>query len=134
MSKQDAPVIEESPDDIADILGGLESEAERDEATPTDPTVADEMEKAAAQSQQEYEAVLTMCIGMTFNIVAPNWEVSEAETQQLAGAYAGVLDKYFPGGMESFGVEVGAALVTAAIIAPRIGKPRIAPIVVSDEG
>lgn len=124
----DAPTVEQdTPDDIGEILENLEQVAAAEEGIPGEASGAIEahQQAAAAESQKQYEEVLTMCLGMTFGIVAPNWNVTEAESKELAKAYAGVLDKYFPGGMQSFGVEVGAALVTVAVIAPRIGKPRL---------
>ena len=54
--------------------------------------------------------------------VAPAWKISKGEQDTLTDAYAAVIDKYFPGGL-SMGPEVGALLVTAAIIGPRLGQP-----------
>jgi hypothetical protein len=66
--------------------------------------------------------VLVMVIGPLFDILAPAWEVSDEEKQSLAGAYAPVVDKYFPG-MDA-GPEIVAIAITAMVIAPRMGKPR----------
>lgn len=58
--------------------------------------------------------------------VAPAWEITAAEQEQLAGAYADVIDKYFPDGVP-MGPEVGAIMVTAAIVMPRLGRPMKEP-------
>ncbi len=54
--------------------------------------------------------------------VAPAWAITEEEQAQLSGAYAAVIDKYFPDGVP-MGPEVGAVMVTAAIVMPRLGQP-----------
>ena len=59
-----------------------------------------------------------------FALLAPAWEVTAGEVDALADAYAPVVDKYWPGGV---GVEGGALLVTAAVLAPRLGRPRRRP-------
>ena len=35
-----------------------------------------------------------------------------------------MIEKYFPGGAGTFGIELSALLITGAIIAPRLKKPR----------
>lgn len=62
-------------------------------------------------------------VSMATAVVAPNWEIKEEENKALAEAYGDLLDKYFPNVGQSFGVELNALLITAAIFAPRIGKP-----------
>jgi hypothetical protein len=42
----------------------------------------------------------------------------------LAGAYAAVLQKYFPEGPGQFGPELAAVFTTVAIIGPRLKMPR----------
>ena len=71
--------------------------------------------------------VLRMVIGPAAAILAPNWNLSDAEVEQLSDAYAAVMDKYMPGGLGEFGPELGAALVTVAILAPRLNRPRKLP-------
>lgn len=81
---------------------------------------------AAAPPPLSTADVLGPLIGAGFRIVAPAWGVSEAEARDLAGAWAPVLDKYFPGGI-ALSVEFNAAIVTLALIGPRWGKPRQLP-------
>ncbi|MBE0471516.1 MAG: hypothetical protein IBX55_18645 [Methyloprofundus sp.] len=64
-------------------------------------------------------------IGFTLDLAAPNWEINETEKKALSDAYADLLDKYFPNVAGHFGIELSALLITTAIFAPRIGKPRI---------
>jgi len=67
---------------------------------------------------------VALFLGPLFQLLAPAWAIQPAEVDALADAYAPVIDKYFPGGM---GVEGGALLVTAAVLAPRLGTPRKLP-------
>lgn len=62
-------------------------------------------------------------VAMACAAFVPAWEVSGPEQEQLSGVYAAVLDKYFPRGM-TMGPELTALLVTAAIVMPRLGRPR----------
>ncbi|PLA73514.1 hypothetical protein CYQ88_10855 [Hydrogenovibrio sp. SC-1] len=57
-------------------------------------------------------------------VMAPNWEIQAEENEMLADAYSSLLDKYFPNAMGNFGVELNALLITAAVLTPRLGKPR----------
>lgn len=65
---------------------------------------------------------LQMVIGPLFQILAPNWKVQPGEVAALSEAWAPVMDKYFPG--SSLPVELNAAIVTLAVIAPRMKTPR----------
>lgn len=77
-----------------------------------------------APESQEYETkgLLQMVIGPVFQILAPAWGVQPEEVSALADAYAPIVDEWFPEGVG--GPYVGAALVTLAVIGPRLGKPR----------
>lgn len=68
------------------------------------------------------DKLLLMAISPVFDIFAPAWEVTKDEKQALAAAYGALLDKYFPD--LDLGPEIGAIVITAMIIVPRIGKPR----------
>jgi hypothetical protein len=81
-------------------------------------------EQGAAVDDLPTDQVLLMAIGPLFDVICPNWNVSPEEKQALAGAYAPVVDKYFGG--VSMGVELQAVAITAMILAPRIGTPRVA--------
>lgn len=63
-------------------------------------------------------------VGLVCSVVCPAWEIGAEEQGALSQSYADVLDKYFPEGAGAFGVELSALLVTAAIITPRLKKPR----------
>lgn len=69
--------------------------------------------------------MLAPVIHSAFQILAPNWEVKEKESGQLATVWGAVLDKYFPDGvMNNFGLEIAAVTTTAMIVLPRMRKPR----------
>lgn len=63
-------------------------------------------------------------VSLVTAIAAPNWQIQDAENKALSEAYGDLLDKYFPDVGNSFGVELNALLLTAAIVAPRLGQPR----------
>ena len=90
--------------------------------SPAQPSTAD----ALAPPPLSTADVLGPLIGAAFRIVAPAWGVSDAEVRELAGAWAPVLDKYFPDGI-ALSVEFNAAIITLALIGPRWGKPRQLP-------
>lgn len=75
-------------------------------------------------NQAEVVALLVAVLTPTFVIIAPNWQITPAEVQQLAQAYAPVILKYFPDGLGDVGPELAAALVTMTVLGSRIGTPR----------
>lgn len=68
------------------------------------------------------QELIAPIVAMVCAVVVPAWEITQAEQEQLSGAYAAVVDKYFPEGLP-MGPELGALLVTAAVVMPRLGKP-----------
>jgi hypothetical protein len=70
--------------------------------------------------------MLAPLLGLTFQILTPNWKITPQETNQLSEAYAAVIDKYFPDGdmFDQYGAEVGAIAATVMILAPRMKIPR----------
>jgi hypothetical protein len=56
-------------------------------------------------------------------ILCPAWGLQPQELQMLAEAHAAALDQWFPNGID-LGPTANAVIVTAMIIAPRVGKPR----------
>lgn len=105
----------------ADELAALAAEAAdmEPEAAPGQPGEAAPDEEPQFSNQQALE----MLLGPAFAVLAPNWGVQQAEITELAKAYGQVADKYFPEGM-SIGVELNAAIITLAIIGPRMAIPR----------
>ena len=117
-----------APEDTA-ALDAAAREAAANMA-PETATAPDAPGAAAAPPQPSTADVLGPLIGAAFRIVAPAWGVSEAEARELAGAWAPVLDKYFPDGLV-LSIEFNAVIVTLALIGPRWGKPRQLPAPVS---
>lgn len=87
--------------------------------------MANEGEGASEQPPQNIPTaqIVAPLVDMLFSLFAPSWDVSKGEKETLSDAYAAVIDKYFPGGV-ALGPELGAVLVTAAIIMPRMNTPR----------
>jgi hypothetical protein len=70
--------------------------------------------------------ILSGLLRPTFDIVAPNWQISDDEINMLVEVYTPVMDKYNMGRwLQS--VELNAVLVTMAIFYSRKGKPRKIP-------
>lgn len=111
---------------IENEFASLELEAaaaDAQESTVTIPPPPGEQEQAKA-SAAEWKEIIHPVIHMGFTVLAPNWGVNVDESEALADAYVPVLEKYFPDAGTQFGPEISAALVTMAIIAPRLNKPR----------
>lgn len=74
--------------------------------------------------EEEYFTLLRDVLGLGFGVLAPAWGVSPEEVEALAGAYAPLLQKYFPDGVSGSAVELTAAIATVGIIGRRLGTPR----------
>lgn len=83
--------------------------------------------QATAEQTITGKELVMPVVALGCNLLAPAWEIQPEEVDALSSAYGELLDKYFPEGAGAFGVELSALLVTGAIIAPRLGKPRKEP-------
>lgn len=126
-----APAVNEQPAaapindaGLAADLERLAAEAATDATPPAVAAMRENQAQAAALEQQETAAALALLLEPAFGLLAPGWNVQAGECQALAGAWSPVLVKYFPGGIGQMGPELTALLVTAAVIGPRLGKPR----------
>ncbi len=108
----------------------LLSEAESLETPPPSPTEQAEQAAQAAETKQ----ALVMVIGPAFSLLAPAWNVQDQEVDALSDAYAALIDKYWPGGLQGFGVEINALLITLAVFGPRLKMPRKLEKPVEQEG
>lgn len=103
-----------------DPFAGLDTQAAGLDGGPLEPG------QTAAQPQPEVSTaeVLEQVIAPGFALLAPAWDVSAPECAELAKVYGALIDKYFPGGVGSIGVELSAALITLTILGPRLHLPR----------
>ena len=118
--------ISDGDNDVPAVGDDLQAEmaqlgAEAEEKSPEEITQAAAI---VSSSEEEYLELLTHLLGPGFAVMAPGWGVTTQEVETLAGAYSPLLAKYFPDGPGKFGPEISAALVTVAIIAPRLTMPR----------
>lgn len=104
-------------------FASLENEAINSEAEEAANLSAEQMPGQTSDGPQTKEMLLPV-LSLACDVLAPNWKIQDAEKQALSESYAEVLDKYFPDIGNSFGVELNALLITAAIFAPRITTPR----------
>lgn len=107
-----------------------------DEALSVDQkagVLSDEMaaELAADESPEpeiQSAALLTDAIQATAGIFAPNWDLKREECEQLGTVYGALLDKYMPdSGLDKYGLEISAVMVTAMVLKSRAGVPRHKP-------
>lgn len=78
----------------------------------------------AAPQQPTTGEIIGALLHPLFSVAAPEWKVHESECNMLGNAWGAVIDKYFPG--MSIGVELNAAIITLAILGPRIAASRAA--------
>jgi len=98
------------------------------EAAAVDQQIAERDQQNAA----EWKEIIEQIAGPAFQVLAPGWNIQPVEVATLAEAYAGLLNKYLPDGPGNIGPELGAALVTVAIIGPRLKMPRKLPAAAND--
>jgi len=98
----------------AEIIGDIQQEAEAVNSPSITSKAVDE----------ELRGLVGGVLNMGFIVLAPNWQVGPEEVEQLTEAYTALLAKYCPDGLGEYGVEISAVMMTFAVIAPRIGKPR----------
>lgn len=97
----------------------LQSIAAELEAEEKQETAGELEEQAEGPSTSE---VIYPLISFGCDLGCPNWMVQAGEKKALADGYADMIDKYWPGGIGAFGVELNALLMTAAIFGPRVAK------------
>lgn len=115
ITENDAPVINEQ--EWANVY------AEAAEVDETDAPITGE------QSVNEVEeissaALMADVVQVTADIFAPNWDIQREESEQLGTVYGALLDKYVPdSGLDKYGLELSALMVTAMVIKSRAGVP-----------
>lgn len=83
------------------------------------------VDEPSNEPEIETAEILAPILGIGFNTLAPNWKITPEEINQLSQAYGALLDKYLPDtGLDKFGAEISAVMVTAMIIMPRMAIPR----------
>lgn len=94
----------------------LNAEVTGEEFLPADP------EPAAPEISSE--ELMSDVVLATSSIFAPNWEIQPEEANQLGSVYGKLLDKYLPdSGLDKYGLEISAVVVTGMIIKSRAGIP-----------
>lgn len=77
----------------------------------------------------ELHQVVTPMLATGFGILAPNWQVTESECEQLSQAWCAVADVWFPDLQISpkWGALGTAVMVTGMVFMPRMATPRKKP-------
>lgn len=79
--------------------------------------------------------LMAQVIQVTADIAAPNWKIQQEESEQLGNVYGALLDKYLPdSGLNNFGLEISALLVTGMVLKSRAGIPLRKPESKKEEG
>lgn len=110
-----------TPEDAAEWAELEREAAEAGEGIAAEVAAATVEDPAAGPETIE---LLLPVIALACGGLAPGWRITPDEQMQLAGAYAELLDKYWPGGVSEFGPEVTVLIVTAGVFVPRLGHPR----------
>lgn len=127
--------MEVSNEEVIAEIAGLQQEAAAQQAAeqaagpaPASPgaNVATSYQEPTADDLSWQEVIQPLLLG-GFSVLAPAWDITGAECQQLADVYAPLCEKYFPEGPGKWGPEIAATFVTVTIITPRLGKPRKLP-------
>lgn len=124
MSEKPVTGAAAAPDDLAALAAaGAELDAKAAPSGAPPPGAA----PGAKEIEMSSADVILMVGGPWFDILAPNWKVSQDEKKQLSVVYGALIDKYFPDWATRFGPEIACCVVTGAVFAPRIvGKvPRV---------
>ena len=120
----DQPHVETTPElspEQAAELAAMDAAAA--ELVPELPGQGPDQEpEQEAQKKIPTAELVQPLVGLLCVSLAPAWAITNEEQAELSGAYALVIDKYFPDGVP-MGPELGAVMITAAIVMPRLGKP-----------
>lgn len=77
--------------------------------------------------------LLLPAVSLICDKAAPLWGITQQEKAALSDAYGKLLDHYFPGLMQT-GPIGAVVVVTAAVVVPRLGTPRLPEQVQNAEG
>ncbi|WP_218397977.1 hypothetical protein [Alteromonas lipotrueae] len=111
----DSPVMNEQ-----EWAGVYAAAAELDE---TDAPLTGE-QSVNEESEIPSGALMADVVQVTADIFAPNWNIKREESEQLGAVYGALLDKYMPNsGLDKYGLELSALMVTAMVIKSRAGVP-----------
>ncbi len=115
-------------DDLKAKASEIDNEAHPPAPEPTPDTETPEQEpEEVSTGLPPTSEILAQLLQPAAMILAPNWNLQAQEIGALADAWAPVIDKYFPD--MNLGVEMSAALVTLAIIGPRLSiPPKLQPV------
>lgn len=107
-----------------------EAAQQQEELKQLEYTISEDAYAEVGAGQQQIEQgpetaeIVQQLLSMGFAVLAPGWNVSEPEVEQLAQAYGPLIDKYFPDGLGDHGLEINAIMITGAVILPRLRMPR----------
>ena len=77
-----------------------------------------------AEPEIQTGELLTQAFQVIADVFAPNWELKKEESEQLGAVYGALIDKHLPdSGVEKYGLEITAVLVTGMIVKSRKGIP-----------
>lgn len=110
------PENQEAIEELESLQGGVNKDGD------FEPSPELESEQLPESNNIPTAELLGPIIGLLCASVAPAWDISPDEQSNLCEAYGALADKYFPEGVP-MGPEVGAVLVTASIVMPRLGQP-----------
>lgn len=99
-------------------MGAANLDGELSPELPTAENIAPE------ETGIETGELLAQAIQASADIFAPNWHIEPEESEQLGIAYGALLDKYLPdSGLDKYGLEISALLITGMVFKSRAGVP-----------
>lgn len=131
---EDLSINEQNDDDLTGVepehfiefeqVAAAAAEMEGDQLPLTGQSTSGEGYQPTQAAEMSGAELLAPLVSLAFGLLAPNWNVAAEEQQAIAESYGALVDKYYPEGAGTFGVELNALILTAAIVGPRLGTPR----------
>tara|TARA_Y100000994_G_C15703663_1_gene446400 strand:+ start:1284 stop:1778 length:495 start_codon:yes stop_codon:yes gene_type:complete len=110
-------------DDLAREFAALTAEGEALDGEQN-PLTGETPDKEPAELEIPTGELMAQVVQTTADIFAPNWEIQPDESEALGNAYGALLDKYMPdSGLDKWGLEITALMVTGMVIRSRAGVP-----------
>lgn len=112
-----------SADDLAREFAALTAEGEALDGEQI-PLTGEQSENEPEKAEIPTGELMAQVVQTTADIFAPNWEIQAEESEALGNAYGALLDKYMPdSGLDKYGVEIAAVMVTGMVLRSRAGVP-----------
>lgn len=115
---------EQAEIDLSDLQGDFSALASEAAALDGEESPVNGKEAESVEAELSTGELMATAIQATADIIAPNWDIQSEESEALGNAYGALIDKYLPdNGLNNYGVEITALLVTGMVFKSRAGVP-----------